>query len=403
MTGFRGRPLAIGIALAVASAFAVGCDDSADALTGRRGARSGASSSGSGDPNDPNDPRNPNNRLTPEEAAFRAVEGDLQKNCGKTCHDTGAYAPTPPTFLAGPDVYKSIKAHPGIVVRDVYASALLAKGPHAGPAVSADPEFEKKVVAWLEAEALAIQSQALPTTPPMTLVSGPNDIDLSPACVGGLTGVHLKFDAEMVGTMLSLSKMVIVAPAGQDVHVLQPRFVRVLPTPKEDGTTDVPDPADSFSNSDQTVPGGKETPLAPGSVLFSNASWRPFDLATDKIRIEVAKLEPGKVSVIANAATCKNVQGFVQNVLPSMRGQAGGFNLNCANGNCHGAAAIGNMNLAGNDNNLICQQVLGKLNQANIGQSLIVTKPTSGNHGGGQLTDANGWRQLFTNNAAVFF
>ncbi len=402
MTGLHGRVLTFGVALAVASALSAGCDeDPAGSLRRPRAGSSGASS-GSGDPNDPNDPNNPN-RLPFEETAFREVEADLQKNCGKSCHDTGQYVPPAPTFLAGPDVYKSIKAHPGIVVRDVYASALLTKGPHAGPAISTDPEFEKKVVAWLEAEAIAIRSQALPTTPPTTLVAGPNDIDLSPACVGGLTGVHLKFDAALVGSMLSLTKLTLVAPAGKDVHVLQPRFVRVLATPKEDGSTDVPDPADSFSNSDQTIAGGTEAPLAPGSVLFSAESWRPFDLANDKIRIEVTKLEPGTVSVIADAATCKNVQGFAQNVLPSMRGQAGGFNLNCANGNCHGNAAIGNMNLAGNDNGLICQQVLSKLNQANIGQSLIVTKPTGGNHGGGQVTNVDGWRNLFVNNAAVFF
>lgn len=402
MTGLHGRVLTFGVALAVASALSAGCDeDPAGSLRRPRAGSSGASS-GSGDPNDPNDPNNPN-RLPFEETAFREVEADLQKNCGKSCHDTGQYVPPAPTFLAGPDVYKSIKAHPGIVVRDVYASALLTKGPHAGPAISTDPEFEKKVVAWLEAEAIAIRSQALPTTPPTTVVAGPNDIDLSPACVGGLTGVHLKFDAALVGSMLSLTKLTLVAPAGKDVHVLQPRFVRVLATPKEDGSTDVPDPADSFSNSDQTIAGGTEAPLAPGSVLFSAESWRPFDLANDKIRIEVTKLEPGTVSVIADAATCKNVQGFAQNVLPSMRGQAGGFNLNCANGNCHGNAAIGNMNLAGNDNGLICQQVLSKLNQANIGQSLIVTKPTGGNHGGGQVTNVDGWRNLFVNNAAVFF
>ncbi|MBX3206389.1 MAG: hypothetical protein KF764_15050 [Labilithrix sp.] len=404
MTGLRGRALSIGITLAIASAFAVGCDDAADSLStrgsgGNRGG--GANGDGTGDPNDPNDPNNPN-RLSPEEVAFRALEGDLVSVCGRTCHDTGKYAPPAPMFLAGPDVYKSVKSHPGIVTRDVYASAFLTKGPHAGPAVSYDGAFEKKVVAWLEAESLAIQAVPLPTTPPTTLKSGANDIDLTPAAIGGLTGVRLKFDAALVGTMLSLSNIVLVAPAGQDVHILQPRFIRVLGTPAADGPAEVADPADSFSNSDQTVPGGASTPLAPGSVLFSNEAWRPFDLAKDKIRIEIAKLEPGKVAVIATAATCKNVQGFVTNVLPSMRGQ-GGFNLNCANGNCHGNAAIGNINLAGNDNNLICQQVLQKMNQGNIAQSLIVTKPTGANHGGGQLTDANGWRTLFMNNAAVFF
>ncbi|MBX3199306.1 MAG: hypothetical protein KF894_14330 [Labilithrix sp.] len=403
MTGFRGRALSIGITLAIASAFAVGCDDPADSLGGRHNQNGrGASSGGSGDPNDPNNDPNGAN-VPPEEVAFRALEADLLNVCGRTCHDTGKYTPPAPMFLEGPDVYKSVKGHPGIINRDVYASAFLTKGQHAGPAVSYDGEFEKKVVAWLEAEALAIRAIPLPTTPPTTIKSGANDIDLTPAAVGGLTGVRLKFSASLVGSMLSLSDIELVAPAGQDVHILQPRFVRVLPAPKDDGTTDVPDPADSFSNSDQTVPGGASTPLAPGSVLFTHESWRPFDLAKDKLRIEVMKLQPGKVSVIAAAAQCKDVPGFVANVLPSMRGQGGGFGLNCAGGNCHGNAAIGNINLSGNDNNLICQQVIQKMNQGNIAQSLIVTKPTSANHGGGQVNNAAGWRALFVDNAAVFF
>lgn len=372
-------------------------DDAADSLGGRRnGAASSSGGPGAGDPDASSDP----NKLAPEQAKFRAVEADLQKACGKTCHDTGTYTSPAPTFLAGPDVYKSVKAHPGIVVRDVYASALLTKGPHAGPALSQEAELEKKVVEWLEAEAILIQSQKVPTTPPFTVVAGPNDVDLTPACVGGLTGVHLKFEAAMVGSMLSLSKITVVAPVGPDVHVLKPRFVRVLPKPQEDGSTDIADPADSFSNSDQTVPNGKETALSPGSVLFSGAGWRPFDLAADKLRVEMTKLEPGKVSAIQAAATCKNVQGFATNVLPTLRAQqtTGGT---CQG--CHGQGLAG-LNLASQDNALVCQQVLQKLNQANIAQSLIVTKVTGGMaHSGGTVADANAWRDLFVNNAAVFF
>ncbi len=319
--------------------------------------------------------------------------------CGKTCHDTGTFSPPPPVFLAPPDVYTSIKAQPGVVVRDVFASTLLTKGPHAGPAVSSDPEFEKKVLAWLEAESLAIQSQQLPTTPPVSVVLGPNDIDLTPAAATGLTGVHLKFEAALLGTILSLSKITLVAAAGTDVHILKPRFVRVLAQPAANGDTEFPDPADSFSNSDQTVAGGKETALSPGSVLFSAATWRPFDPATDKIRIEVTKLEPGKVSVIAAAAKCKDVNGFATRVLPTLRNtQAGGNNCQ----GCHGQGLAG-LSLAGNDNEVICQQVLGKLDKANIPESLIVKKVTGGTHSGGAVGDANAWRQLFVGNAGVFF
>jgi hypothetical protein len=374
---------------------AVACSDDAGSPIDRRSASSsGATSDGGAD-----DPSNPN-KLPPEEAKFRVVEPDLVKSCGKTCHDTGTYTMPAPTFLAGPDVYKSIKSQRGIVVRDVFTSALLTKGTHAGPALSLDVELEKKVLEWLEAEAIVIQSQKLPTTPAFTVTTGANDIDLSPACVSGLTGVHLKFDAAIVGTSLSLTKLVLTAPAGQDVHILQPRFVRVLPKANELGTTDIPDPADSFSNADQTVPGGKEASLSPGSVLFSHPTWRPFDAAADKLRVEVTKLEPGKVSVVAPAAVCKNPQGFTNNVLPTIRAQTA-TNGTCLG--CHGGGT-GGMNLSSTDTGFICQQILGKLNQADVAQSLIVTKVSGGMaHQGGTVGDVNAWRQLFVGNAAVFF
>src|SRR5262249_35634457 len=159
---------------------------------------------------------------------FEAVKTDLLKKWGNSCHDTRTYTQPAPTFLAGPDVYKSIKSHPRLVVRDVYTSILLAKGPHARPAARADPDFHSKGEDWLEAEAIVIKAQKLPTTPAFTVVSGPNAVDMTPVCVGGLTGVHLKFTASLVGTSLELSGLTLVAPAGQDVHIAQPRFVRVL-------------------------------------------------------------------------------------------------------------------------------------------------------------------------------
>lgn len=398
-----GSALTLGLALASVAVAMVACSDDPASNLGVRGGRGGSSGS-SGDPNDPNDPNNPANQIPEEQQKFFELQPDLEKKCGNVCHNQGTYRPEPPKFLEGAtptDVYKAIKAHPGIVVRDVYASTLLTKGPHAGPALNTDPEFEKRVVEWLELEAIAIQSQKLPTTEPVTVKEGANEIDLSPASGGKLTNVKLKFDATLVSGMLSLSNLKIAAPPGQDVHLQQPRFVRVLPQPKEDGTIEVSDPADSFSNTDATVPGGADTALAPGSVFFSGDGWRPYDLAADKIRVEAVKLEPGKVAVTDTVKTCKNVQGFTQNVLPAMRGQAGGFNLNCAN--CHGDGLAG-LSLNNADQTLVCNQVLSKMQAPpNVAQSLIITKVTGGNHSGGQINNAANWTAVFTNNQAVFF
>ncbi len=405
---FSGQATVLGaLVCAVIAGTACG-DDAADKLNGRGGFRGGP-----GDPNDPNDPNNPNNpnRIPEEEKLFRALEADLVKTCGKGCHDAGTFPGAPPTFLAPPDAYKSIKAAPGIITREIYDSALLTKPAHAGPPLNENQELETKVTDWLKQEALAIQAAKLPSTDPITINVGPNDIDLTKAATGGLANVHLKFEAAIVGTSLSLTKMFLVVPVGTDVHILQPRFIRVIGNPQPDGPKEVADPADSFSNLDQTAPAGKETALGnpppPNgtSVLFSGDGWRGYDMAADKIRIEAVKLEPGKVQVIDAAKTCKDVNAFTANVLPNFRGQGGnaGAPLVCSNGNCHGAAAVANMNFAGNDNALICQQVLSKLNQANIGQSLIVTKVTQGPHGGGTVGNAAGWSAVFTQNAGAFF
>lgn len=399
--------LTLGFAIAIAATAMFACSDDAGDKLGARGPRtpggsSGASSGdGTGDPNDPNNPDS-----TPEEQKkFIELQADFDKKCGNACHNQATYRPEPPKFLTGStpiEVYKTIKAHPGIVTRDVYQSALLMKPAHAGPALNTDAELEKKIVAWLELESFAIQSQKLPSTEPYAVKQGPNEIDLAPASGNKLTGVKLKFEASLVGGMLSLAQIKLVVPAGTDVHLQQPKFIRILPQPKADGTSEVADPADSFSNLDLMVAQGTEGNVTPGSVFFSGDGWRPYDLAADKIRIEAVKLEPGKVQVIAQAATCKNVQGFTQNVLPIMRG---GASINCAN--CHGNGLAG-LALNNADQALVCNQVLTKMTAPpNLANSLIIQKVTAPNnvigHSGGKVADVNAWRDAFVNNQAVFY
>jgi hypothetical protein len=397
MPNIRLFVLAIGLGLLGAAAAACS-DDAADKLSGRGGAGGGGSSGGAGGA--ASNPGGP----PPEEVLFRALEPDFQKKCGQTCHTDGTYKPTPPTFLAGPDAYKSIKVAPNAIVADFYQSSLLQKGSHAGPAISADPTFEAKVIEWLKMEAAVIQAQKKPSTDPVALVAGPNDLDLTKACVGGLTGVHLKFDAALVGGMLSMTNLKVVAGAGTDVHVYRPTFIKVLSKPDATNRTEIRDGADTFSNTDQTVPSGAETVLTPGAAFLTAPGWEPYDFASDKVRIEFDKLEPGKVNVIEAPKVCKDVPGFTANVLPNMRGMAGGFNLNCANGGgCH-ANGTANLSLNNADQAFVCNQVLAKLNQADITKSIIVTKVTAGSaHNGGSINDIAGWTAVFTANRAVFF
>lgn len=341
----------------------------------------------------------------PEEQAFDKVEPDLLKNCGHGCHDTGGFTPPPPVFLAGAtpaEVYKSVKAHPGIVTKDVYQSILLTKGAHAGPGIDTIPGFQDELTTWLQAESIAIQQQALPTTPAFTVTAGENDVDLTPAATSGISNVHLKFTAALVGTILSLTNVRVAAPAGQDVHVVHPIFVRVLSKPNADGDSEIEDPVDSFSNFDDNLPGGQETQINPGSVLFTSESWKPFDLANDKLRVEVTKLEPGKVAVITDNS-CADPTKFANDVLPTLQNTQTSAGNNCAG--CHGDGLAG-LALNGNDPAVICNQVLTKLSKGDIGSSLIVKKVSNTpglSHGGGAVADTAGWKALFVDNAADFF
>ncbi len=330
---------------------------------------------------------------------YREIEPKLRESCGKQCHELGLFVPEPPKFLEGPDSYISIKKYPGVVVRDAYQSTLLTMGPHAGPALGAEPALEEKTRKWLEAEAVAIQTEKLPGTEPFSVKLGPNEVDISRAAQGGISGIKLKFDASVLAGILSLKNLRLVAPAGTDVHITSPRFVRILSKadPKAPEIID-----GSFSNVDQTFKGGTETLLGPGAVFFSGQGWIPFDFGADKLRVDAVKLEKGIYQEPPVIKKCKNLPTFQNTILPALRGNGVGAGSNCAS--CHGAGLAG-LTLNGNDNQLICDSVLGKLNEANFAQSILFQKAATAGvaHNGGKVSNPQGFIDLLTNNKAVFF
>lgn len=332
------------------------------------------------------------------EKLYREIEPQLKEACGKQCHELGVFVPEPPKFLAGPDSYVSIRKHPGIVVKDAFQSGLVTKGAHAGPAIGYTAGLEAKTMTWLEAEALALSAAKLPGTDPFTVKSGPNEVDISKASQG-LTGVKLKFDASVIGGVLSLKNLKLVAPAGTDVHVSAPRFVRIKPVvdPKAPEIADA-----SFSNVDQTLQGGTEADLGPGSVFLSGEGWTPFDINADKLRFDANKLEKGTYQPPPAIKKCKDINAFATTILPALRGQGVGAGSTC--NNCHGAGLAG-LSLNGNDNQAICDSVLSKLNEANIPQSILVLKAAAQGtqHNGGKVTNGQGFTDLFNNNKAIFF
>jgi len=178
--------LTVGLAIALTGAVVACSDDAANTLGNRPGSSGNASGgTSSGDGGSSGNPSGP----PQEEVLFRAVESDFKQKCGKTCHEEGTTKPAPPTFLAPPDAYKSIKGYNGVVVADYYQSIVLTKGAHAGPAIGDDPTFEQKVIDWLKYESAIIQSQKKPSIDAVTLKSGANDIDMSKASTAARLGV----------------------------------------------------------------------------------------------------------------------------------------------------------------------------------------------------------------------
>jgi hypothetical protein len=297
------------------------------------------------------------------ESAFRALSSDLEQACGGACHGEGKG--NAPAYLATPDPYVSIRAFKGIVVKDVPTSTALTKGRHEGPDL-VDP-LRAKVYAWLELEARALDAVALPSTDLFTVSAGSNTIDISKGGMG-VAGARLSFNAQIDGSILTLTNLRILAPATSGVHIVFPIFDLVPP---------IGDPIKdtSFSNSDQTIPAGQSAPLNPGILILTR--WD----ASYKMKIEFTKLESGSVTTMdgGTLATggCKSVTSFVANAVPAV--QMNGC-LNCHNtgGSGHGALDLSALAANPPDDAKACAQMLAKANPQMPAQSDIVLAPTGG-------------------------
>jgi hypothetical protein len=319
-----------------------------------------------------------------EEYLFRQLLPDLQQKCGNACHAQGTSPGNPPTWLKPPDEYGAVKAYPGAITRDPYLSVLINKGQHAGPAVDiTDPDpksFGKRFVEWLNAEAVALKAKPLPSTDPFDVVVGANTVDISKGGTG-VTGAKITFTASVAGTVLSLTEIKLVAPAGTGIHIVQPLFIMVPPPPAREEF----DPADNFSNVDSTFAAGSTAQLGAGSAIFTGWKWA----AGNKLKIAFPKLEPGTAQDGGLAGGCKSVATFQSSAAPVLRGQ-GGMMTVCTqcHGNVNNMGATGALNLisltgANPDFTTGCNQALSKVNLANKPASPLLVRPNTAAHAGG--------------------
>ena len=331
---------------------------------------------------------------------FTELEPNLVTTCGRGCHDTGSAFAQAPRFLAGPIRYVSITANPTIVTIDPGMSSVFLKGQHDGPALADTPELENSVLTWLRYESAALQKKTFPTSEILSInVGGTTEFDLSKA--GTIPGVKLRFDSAITSGILTIKNMKLIVPAleaGMGAHIVRPVFYRVKADKKQ-----YPDPSDSFSNTDAVIPTG-ENPLPPGSAIFTGANWKGFDAGTDKIRIEIGKLEPGKIVTAAQAPSCKNPGMFQTALLPSLQT---GTNQSCFSNGCHGnnvkSPDMSPASANPQDIAKLCANMKAYINPGAPANSQIIMKAAGAvTHSGGKVADTagftNAWTQAITGN-----
>lgn len=312
--------------------------------------------------------------------------------CGR-CHAAGLFDGAP-LFLAGAtadEAYATISdrtKYPMIILPDFANSILLTKGQHAGAALlEAYPELAQEIVVWLRWEAAALDAQKAPSTAPVAISEGRNDVPLD--ALGGPGGVTLRFDAQIVSNFLRIQDASIAVAGERSVRVVAPRLFLVKP----DGA-DLLDPADSFGGVDVECPLGATTPLVPASAIFASEGWTPWDPA-NKLRVELRTIEAIDIADGGGGpAECKDVAKFEQTVMPVLSGQGVGAGVNggsCRAANCHGNAQKSPDMSAQFSSAELCTQIRKYLDFDNPANSRIVQRPTTNGHAGGKPSNQQGF------------
>jgi hypothetical protein len=208
-----------------------------------------------------------------------------------------------------------------------------------------------------------------PFTPSLT---APNSIDLAPLdpTIGG---TKVSFSAQMVGTSIELTNIMVTTPASTGVHLVHPVFVIW-----DQNLTPTPDPVDSFSNLDETVFSGSSAALGPGTLLLPNFA------AGDLISVAFTVAEP-KTGAADGGTTagCKNLAMFVANVKPLLSG-------NGCSGSCHvGGAPTAGLKWDTTPDDALCTVALTEINKTTPAMSQLLLQPDPAQAGNGHPVKVN--------------
>ena len=254
------------------------CDDEAPRAVRRPGVDAGGV-----DPGDPDS----GTLGARAEAAFRLIQPELLVACGASCHGDTAISGNP--WLKGPDPYVAVRNFPGAIALNPIESKLLTKGKHAGPKLEGDLQgLRDGMIRWLNLEAEILKGRAIPMSQPFALIVGPNEVDIGTLSKsGGTEGTKLRFDASRTGSIVTISKLSVSAPAGTGIRLKRPVFIIVAADNKE-----TVDPVDSLQLVDQKVPAGASVPLSTSQMFLQ--SW----VDGNRLKLGIELLEKAVVNPV---------------------------------------------------------------------------------------------------------
>jgi hypothetical protein len=311
-------PVGAGIAASCTVVPGVTSSTSGHATTTTATSSSGTGAAGGGSGG--SDDAGPSDAGDPCRAQFEsAVLPGLLTNCGG-CHQVNGIADDPFLGGGGTDPYTAITSWPNVIVSDPMNSIILVhsnSATHGGgqaPHLDQFPALQTSVIAWLTCEAAhlpVVDSGSSPAIAPfLPRVNGAmNEVDLDPLGPG-FAGSSITFVANTLPanapnpTLLVLTELTVYPVENVSLTIVHPLFTIYGP----DGS-EIPDPADTFSDLDATYTA--PAPLDTGTLILSQ--WQ----TGARLGIEFQAITATSTTP-ATENTCTDMADFIADVLPEL-------------------------------------------------------------------------------------
>jgi hypothetical protein len=296
----------------------------------------------------------------------------------KACHGAAQTGGIGPTFMyPNPDILTAVLAYPNLIGSTPSGSLILIKGNHEGPAFT--PDQQTTISQWITdynaskaptggGGGSGGTTGPTPTIKPFAVsMTAMNTIDLG-AYNSKFAGMKITFTAKPIGnpqTSIQLSAITLAATPTLGVHMVHPIF-NIWDAA---GKVETPDPADSFSNLDETVYMNTSAPLGPGTLVLANFK------ADSLLNVDFTTLET-KTGTGTVTLACKALAMFTANVKPLLAS-------NTCSTQCHvGANPTAGLALDATPDATLCVNVLSEVNTTTPANSQLLLQPDPAQNNG---------------------